>query len=181
MTVPCAEQRFDDWTSFSGNHSAFGGVDTHDRLALICKAVRIYTNGFVKHNTLHSFFICRNVRSLAEMRCKGTAIFLKQMLLCSNRFVLFCYRARPLFSACDDVPNMAFGQPKVTRGPFIGIHKSHSLFQVLCKSGINSFVASLTQCNRFFTCSYNILLLMVKHLSISFLIPSIIVKITCAG
>ena len=76
MTVPCAVQRFDGRTSFSGDHSAFGGVDTHDRLAFIGKAVRIYTNGFVNHKTLafgvtEPNGISASGGSPVEKQCKG--------------------------------------------------------------------------------------------------------------
>ena len=56
MPVPRAVQRFVCWTSFGGDHSTVGSVDTHNRLALVCKTVRINRNRFVNHNTQHSVF-----------------------------------------------------------------------------------------------------------------------------
>ena len=66
MTVPCAVQRFDSRASFGGDHAAVLCVDTHDRLALVREAVRIYSNRFVNHNTL-----AFGDGLFSEKQCKG--------------------------------------------------------------------------------------------------------------
>ena len=77
MTVPRTIKLFDGRTSFGGDHSAVLCVDTHDRLAFIGKAVRIYTNGFVNHKTL-AFGVTESMcfgvlgsTSPVEKQCKG--------------------------------------------------------------------------------------------------------------
>ena len=70
MSIPRAVQRFVCWTSFGGNHSTALRVDTHNRLALVCKTVRIYRNRFVNHNTQHSVFYMPQRAVISEMQCK---------------------------------------------------------------------------------------------------------------
>ena len=56
MSIPCTIKGFLRRTSFGGDYSTVGSVDTHNRLALVCKTVRINRNRFVNHNTQHSVF-----------------------------------------------------------------------------------------------------------------------------
>ena len=72
-----AIEGFDGRTSFGGDHSAVGCVDTHDRLALVREAVRIYSNRFVNHKTL-AFGVTESMcfgvlgsTSPVEKQCKG--------------------------------------------------------------------------------------------------------------
>ena len=66
MSVMRAIEGFDSRTSFGGDPSAVLCVDTHDRLALVREAVRIYSNRFVNHNTL-----AFGDGLFSEKQCKG--------------------------------------------------------------------------------------------------------------